>query len=94
MRIDSETQLIKMETPELNKIKKVSEDSQKIGDFLSWLFDEKGLCLGKYPEGKDRLQAVGNNIPDLLADYFKIDEKKAEEERRAILKEYSEKNTN
>jgi hypothetical protein len=96
--------------PELDKIHAVSDDSQKIGEFLEWLQSE-GYSLGKYVEhehdldcwewtnlgGRRMKQYVcgyseGTNfvriplrINDLLAEYFGIDENKAEQERRAIL---------
>ncbi len=59
-------------TPELDKISKVEKDTQNIGAFLDWLQEKHEVHLPK-------------SILDLLADYFDIDQKGAEKERKAIL---------
>ena len=88
-----------METPELDKIAKLHEDSQKIGTFLEWL-GEKGYRIGLYgrytdddgeSEGIEQLIPITKGVEELLADYFEIDLKKAETERRAILEEIRNK---
>jgi len=76
-RTDSKT------LPELEKLKAVHEDSQKIGEFLDWLLNGKGYYLCECP--KNRFYPTLKTIEDLLAQYFKIDLKKAEQERRTIL---------
>ena len=90
-------------TPELDKIEKARDDSQKLGEFLEWLFGEKGCVIAKYHEHtpfcygdddsydlvcgyhRDELHPIHSNINTLLAEYFGVDEAKAEQERRAIL---------
>jgi len=98
---------IKTKTPELDKMLKVQPQSQAIGDFLSWLGDEKNVRLCYPHEHQDdcydcspltgiRTYKVcdfeaGQHIPaclniqETLAEFFKIDLVKCEEERRAIL---------
>ncbi len=36
-------------TPELDKLLKVHDQSQHIGEFLEWLFNTKGLTPGRWP---------------------------------------------
>ena len=67
-----------MKTPELNKMKKVQKDSQLIGEFLEWLQNEHHVLLPK-------------NEEDLLAQFFEIDLKKVEKEKREILKDLRKK---
>ncbi len=79
-----------MKTTELDKLKKVSEDSNKIGAFLDWLMTEKGYFWCKYGDGskgewEDRLYPVRDSIEQMLAAYFDIDLVKCEKERQKIL---------
>lgn len=84
-----------METPELNKISKVKDKSQTIGQFLDWLIQEKGYCVADWKkfDGYDNEQLVSVNldINKILEEYFEIDGKKAEEERQGILQEIRSK---
>ena len=89
------------ECPECERLHAVSSESQKIGEFLEWLTGEKGLTLaeyhthsdGCYDDDGDRmcgyssgsLQPVHIPIEKLLAEHFKIDLDKVENERRALL---------
>lgn len=72
-------------TPELDKMLAVKDQSQTIGEFLDWLTEVKGYVLAEYDEN-DRLYPKYSSIETLLAEFFGIDLKKIEEERRAILK--------
>lgn len=76
-----------MNTPELDKIQAVKEESQVIGLFL----ENSGYVLAEYvkPEGytREELVPVGKSINQILADYFEIDLSKVEEERMALLEE-------
>lgn len=74
-----------MKTPELDKMKKVSEDSQKIGEFLDWLKGKYEIARWGDISGVDRLFPINENTEQLLADYFNIDLIKCEKERREIL---------
>lgn len=61
-----------METPECDKLSKISDVSQSIGAFLDWIQEEYGVDLPK-------------DINSLLSEYFEIDLNKVEEEKQAIL---------
>lgn len=80
----------KIETPELDKLVKVSDESQKIGEFLEWLSSEEielaewtGSCCDEC--GEEILMNMTMTREQLLAKYFCIDLVKAEKERQAIL---------
>lgn len=78
--------------PEHEKLKDVQEESQAIGEFLD---------LGPYtlcehytinpetwsPYIDPHWMPVRKSIPEILADYFEIDLKKIEAEKRAMLDE-------
>lgn len=76
------------EYPEHEKLKKVSSESQAIGEFLDFGLAEQGLVLGEYVAddwGNERLTASGRSIQTILAKHFKIDEQKIEAEKRQML---------
>ena len=58
--------------PEHDKLHKIRSQSQLIGEFLEWLSYSKGISLG-------------TPVHDLLAEFFEIDLKKLEAEKRAML---------
>ncbi|KKL08845.1 hypothetical protein LCGC14_2571790 [marine sediment metagenome] len=80
----------KIETPVLEKIRKVHEDSQRISEFLEWLQTEE-ITLAEWTGsdcdecGDENLMPISMNREHLLAKYFCIDLVKAEKERQAIL---------
>ena len=86
----------KTDTTELDKIREVSEDSQRIGEFLEWLAEQE-ISLMKSPKDKCRncyeCEECSNVLMEylvirreqLLANYFVIDLIKAEKERRVLL---------
>lgn len=91
------TPLLKVDTPELNKILEVKEDSQRIGEFLKWMSEEE-INLMKSPEekcrfcddecvecGSVRMDYLTTKREQLLANYFEIDLVKAEKERQTLL---------
>lgn len=65
--------VIRIATPECDKIQKVRKESHAIGEFLEW-----------YRSQKQSIKRQG--IETVLARYFEIDLAKVEQERRAILK--------
>ena len=69
--------------PEHEKLKAISDTSQAIGEFLSWLQVEgMTICqLGRYEE----FSPIRTSISTLLARYFEIDEQKLEREKAAML---------
>ena len=89
------------ECPECERLHEVAPQSQVVGEFLEWLQVEKGFVLGNYHEhsdecdGEDRFRTCGLrsgelfpvriSIEKLLAEFFKIDLTKVENERRALL---------
>lgn len=70
--------------PQLKKLKAVHGQSQAIGEFLEWL-GTKGILLATYEQ--DYLYPIRKNTETLLAEYFKINLKKLEQEKRAILEQ-------
>ena len=78
----------KMDTPTLDKMKEVHEESQAIGTFLDTM-SEQGYCLCQHHnDGKYVYRPVQESFETILAQYFKIDLKEAEKERQAILDEF------
>lgn len=84
----------KVATPELDKQAKVVDKSQTCGEFLEWLRDEKGFVLARYPSAEEaeeeglseqRPLHVHTSTTELLAEFFEIDLRKIEAERRALL---------
>jgi len=73
-----------LKTPELEKMKKVVDKSQVIGEFLEWLTSRKGIWLVRYNEN-DQAINVHDSKEQLLAEFFKINLVKAEREKRMIL---------
>lgn len=80
----------KTDTTELDKIVKVHEDSQRIGEFLEWLAEQE-IVLAEWTGsdcdecGDEPLMRISQNREQLLANYFEIDLVKAEKERQALL---------
>ncbi len=72
------------------KLAEVSDQSQAIYDFLSWL-GEKGIVLGNdnfgYAEGMS-YAPDGQHVKDWLSEFFEIDLTKLEEEKRQMLAGY------
>lgn len=68
-----------METPELNKLQAVKDESDAIGQFLEWLFS-KGYCIGAPVVGMSPpyYLLVSRPIHDWLAEYFEIDLQKVD----------------
>ncbi len=91
---------MKMKTPELEKIHTNRDESQKIGQFLDWLRNEReiALCeLAEYSEyntssDPDVYCPATKTIEQWLAEYFDIDLDKAEKERQSLLDELGARN--
>jgi len=69
--------------PECDKLSKVKDESQIIGEFLDWC-STQGVHLATYYEERG-LVADRRSIEQVLADYFDIDLDKVEEEKQHIL---------
>jgi len=90
-------------TPELDKLSKVREKSQAVGEFLDWLAEEKRIVFSVHHEHDEECRnSNGSRICGLnnyelvpthftheriLAEFFGIDLNKVEQERRALLDE-------
>ena len=72
--------------PEHDKLSKVMDKSQMIGEFLDWLREgrRKPIHLAETDDFGD-LTLANTTIQKLLAEYFKIDEERLEGEKRAML---------
>lgn len=76
------------EYPEHNKLVAISKYSQVVGDFLTWLGDERSFFIARYQvDGvwDEDIVHIDQTIQQLLADFFEIDLDKIEEEKRAML---------
>lgn len=89
--------------PEHEKLHKIADKSQSIGEFVEWMQGEKGIVFGSYHEHDDGCMGSGGfrvcglrkdelcptrvNIRTLLAEFFGIDESKIEAEKRQMLDE-------
>lgn len=91
--------MTKTKYPECEKLHAVHEESQKIGEFLTWLKSKVELATWEENEDDDTnaympellypAHKYGGDYGTqlLLAEYFGIDLDKVEEERRQILEE-------
>jgi len=78
---------IEIVTPECDKLSRVANKSQIIGEFLEWLTHERSMPIELCVQGDSFTDFVPCYITltTLLAEYFGIDQNKVEQERRAIL---------
>lgn len=75
------------EYPEHEKLRAISDQSQTVGEFVEWM-GQQGIHLGEYLHGEwsqARLVPTHRNTVDLLAEFFGIDQKRLEGEKRAML---------
>lgn len=72
--------------PEHEKLEKVSDQSQAIGDFVEWLQSKYSIC--KYDEKRfgGTWWPVTLDLQRTLAEYFGIDLQQLEFEKRLMLK--------
>ena len=78
-----------MTYPEHEKLAKVSDKSQVIGEFCDWL-SEQGIMFSRYDDdylGGNFPLTVSMDIQRRLAEFFDIDRKKLEAEKRQMLDE-------
>jgi len=78
------------ETTELNRLEAAKADSQAIGEFLDWLNSRK-IVLCKLAKLEEAFVPIDRTNEQLLAEYFNINLRKVERERRALL-DYIRKN--
>jgi len=73
-------------TPELDKILKCCDKSQVIGEFLEWLESkDEPINLCYFDDCKKEFYPIIQSYDAILEEYFGIDGKKAEQERRDLL---------
>ncbi len=92
---------MKNKYPECEKLSKISEESQKLGEFLEWLYQKYTLCEWSESKREEFTDDKGEidyqyspegyypsrvPIQTLLAEYFDIDMEKVDKERFEILK--------
>ena len=74
--------------PEHEKMHAVKDESQKLGTFLDWMFNERNWDLCYVNDDADyQLVEDGHQIQKILAEYFDIDLSKIEEEKQAMLED-------
>ena len=77
-------------TPELDRIAKVHDQSEIIGQFLEWLQDASHYAIGEWISERNVQDSFVPAHPDinrLLAEYYDIDLDKVDQERKQILDE-------
>lgn len=86
-----------VETPEHDKLRKINDGSQAVGDFLDSTtytlcehVDEADLC-GECGEPVEGYVPVRKPLLEILADHYGIDLDKLEVEKRAMLDELRRK---
>ena len=78
--------------PEHEKLQKVIDQSQTIGEFFEWLKNTKKIVMAQW--GKwDSLYPLSLPTQETLAEYFEIDLNKLEQEKRAMLEELRQHNS-
>ena len=78
--------------PELERMKAVSADSQKIGVFIDWLRSQDiHLCRDVQYGYQSDYVPIRETPEKLLAAYFEIDLNKVEEERQRLFNQLNEK---
>lgn len=73
--------------PEHTKLKAIASKSQVCGEFVEWLADKKGIVLAQFHGLSGHHYQNPTPLRALLAEFFEIDSKKIEEEKRAMLDE-------
>lgn len=74
--------------PEHAKFDKVRDKAQAIGEFI----EHGGWLLCKWPEGESHPKPTNFTINQVLGDYFEIDTKVLENEKRAMLERLANPN--
>lgn len=76
-----------MNTPEHDKLAKIQDKSQVIGEFIEWLGEKWDIYLGHDVGGVDDLIRAYEPLQTYLADFFEIDQQKLAEEKDGMLSE-------
>ena len=78
--------------PEHEKLEKIQPFSQRCGEFLEWLQDEKDIHFVKY-DGDQKVYFHAST-DELLAEFFGLDQSKLETEKRTMLELMKKMNEN
>ncbi|MDA4132203.1 MAG: hypothetical protein OK454_03645 [Thaumarchaeota archaeon] len=73
------------------RLASVKEESQKLGEFIEWVRNERTPHLVLCQEIQGEYAPAGVRTEDLLAEYFDIDLQELEKERRSMLEELRER---
>jgi hypothetical protein len=73
--------------PEHEKLKKISDKSQTVGDFLEWLNSQGIYLMTLEASMHDEWTAPQKSRVTLLAEFFEIDQAKLEEEKRVMFED-------
>ena len=78
----------KVETPTLDRMLEIQENSQLCGEFLEWLQGKYAMFELRTPRDEPFYHGSGDyiNAEKLLAEFFEIDLKEAEREKEELLK--------
>jgi hypothetical protein len=79
-----------IDVSEHEKMAKIKDNAQVIGEFLEWLND-KGITLCRLGDPYGQFFPDGVHIEDRLAEYYGIDLNKIEKEKRAMLEDMRQK---
>lgn len=74
--------------PEHEKLRKVADLSQKIGEFLDFGLAKQGLVLCEAQDhwsDETQFYPTHKTVQSILADYFEIDQKKIDAEKEQML---------
>lgn len=77
--------------PEYDKLAKISDQTQAIGEFMDWLADD-GVFLARHEENSKYAWPIHRPITDLLAEWAGIDQNKIEAEKRQMLEAIRQSN--
>lgn len=78
----------KVNTPTLDRMLEIQEDSQLCGEFLEWLQGKYAMFELRAPRDEPFYHGIGDyiNTEKLLAEFFEIDLKEAEREKEELLR--------
>ena len=71
--------------PEHEKLAKIKDQSQAIGEFLEWLGDKKDIILGQFYY--EEFSPAHTSMLTLLAEFFDINQDILEQEKRAMIED-------